>query len=54
MLAGTTGRGGKSLAAERSALDFAELFATDHLAIDDAVYDELRQHFSEDDWWSSG
>ena len=36
-------------AAERSALRFAELFATDHLAIDDAVYDELRQHFSEDE-----
>ncbi len=35
-------------AAERSALRFAELFATNHLAIDDAVYDELRQHFSED------
>jgi len=36
-------------AAERSALHFADLFATDHLAIDDAVYDELRQHFSEDE-----
>ncbi|WP_068187017.1 hypothetical protein [Mycobacterium sp. UM_CSW] len=35
-------------AAERSALRFAELFASDHLAIDDAVYDELREHFSED------
>ena len=35
-------------AAERSALRFAELFATDHLAIDDAAYDELREHFSED------
>ena len=35
-------------AGERSALRFAELFATDHLAIDDAVYDELREHFSED------
>jgi len=35
-------------AAERSALRFAELFATNHLAIDDAVYDELRDHFSED------
>ncbi|WP_445160093.1 carboxymuconolactone decarboxylase family protein [Mycobacterium sp. Dal123C01] len=34
--------------AERSALRFAELFATNHLAIDDAVYDELRAHFSED------
>jgi AhpD family alkylhydroperoxidase len=36
-------------AAERSALRFAELFATDHLAIDDAVYDELRRHFREDE-----
>lgn len=35
--------------AERSALRFADLFATDHLAIDDAVYDELRQHFREDE-----
>jgi AhpD family alkylhydroperoxidase len=34
--------------AERAALRVAELFATDHLAIDDAVYDELRQHFTED------
>lgn len=36
-------------AAERSALRFAELFATNHLAIDDTVYDELRAHFSEDE-----
>jgi AhpD family alkylhydroperoxidase len=35
-------------AAERSALRFAELFATNHLAIDDSVYDELREQFSED------
>ncbi|WP_077096901.1 carboxymuconolactone decarboxylase family protein [Mycobacterium terramassiliense] len=35
-------------AAERSALRFAELFATNHLAIDETVYDELRGHFSED------
>ena len=34
--------------AERSALKFADLFAADHLAIDDAVYDDLRKHFSED------
>jgi AhpD family alkylhydroperoxidase len=33
---------------ERSALRFADLFATNHLAIDDAVYDDLRAHFSED------
>jgi AhpD family alkylhydroperoxidase len=31
--------------AERSALRYADLFATNHLAIDDAVYDDLRQHF---------
>src|SRR6201995_2061232 len=36
-------------AAQRSALRFAELFATDHLAIDDAVYDDLRRHFTEDE-----
>jgi alkylhydroperoxidase family enzyme len=34
--------------ADRAALRFADLFATDHLRIDDAVYDDLRQHFSED------
>ncbi len=34
--------------AERAALRFADLFATDHLAIDDAVYEDLRSHFSED------
>jgi AhpD family alkylhydroperoxidase len=33
--------------AERAALRFADLFATNHLAIDDAVYDDLRQHFTE-------
>jgi AhpD family alkylhydroperoxidase len=36
-------------AAERSALHFADLAATNHLAIDDAVYDELRRHFTEDE-----
>jgi len=35
--------------AERSALHFADLFATNHLAIDDTVYDELRAHFTEDE-----
>jgi AhpD family alkylhydroperoxidase len=34
--------------AERAALKFADLFATNHLAIDDTVYDELRTHFAED------
>jgi hypothetical protein len=33
--------------AERAALRFADLFATDHLAIDDAVYDDLRQYYTE-------
>jgi alkylhydroperoxidase family enzyme len=33
--------------AERAALRFADLFATNHLAIDDDVYDELRVHFTE-------
>jgi AhpD family alkylhydroperoxidase len=33
--------------AERAALHFADLFATNHLAIDDAVYDDLRKHFTE-------
>ncbi len=35
--------------AERAALGFADLFATNHLAIDDTVYDDLRRHFSEDE-----
>ncbi|MFN3990916.1 MAG: carboxymuconolactone decarboxylase family protein [Erythrobacter sp.] len=33
--------------AEKAAIRFGELMATDHLAIDDAMYDELRQHFTE-------
>jgi len=35
--------------AERAALTFADMFATDHLAISDATFDNLRQHFSEPD-----
>ena len=35
--------------AERGALHFADLFATNHLAIDDSVYDEMRAHFTEDE-----
>jgi alkylhydroperoxidase family enzyme len=35
--------------AERAALGFADLFATNHLAIDDTVYDDLRRHFTEDE-----
>jgi len=34
-------------AAERCALRFADLFATDHLAIGDALYEELRAHYAE-------
>jgi AhpD family alkylhydroperoxidase len=32
--------------AEKAAIRFGELMATDHLSIDDAVYAELKQHFS--------
>jgi alkylhydroperoxidase family enzyme len=35
--------------AERAAIRYGELLATDHLAIDDAVYDDLRRHFSEEE-----
>lgn len=33
--------------AEKLAIRYGELMATDHLAIDDALHAELRQHFSE-------
>ena len=33
--------------AEKAAIRYGELMATDHLAIDDAMYAQLRQHFSE-------
>jgi alkylhydroperoxidase family enzyme len=33
--------------AERVALRYADLFATNHLAIDDSVYDELHRYFNE-------
>lgn len=33
--------------AERAALRFAELFATDHLAIDDALFERLRRHYDD-------
>lgn len=33
---------------ERAALRYADLFATDHLAIGDASYDELRLHLDEE------
>jgi AhpD family alkylhydroperoxidase len=35
--------------AERSALRYADLFATNHLAIDETAYDDLRRHFTEDE-----
>lgn len=34
-------------AAEKAAIRYGELMATDHLAIDDTVYAELRRHFTE-------
>lgn len=34
-------------AAEKVAIRYGELMATDHLAIDDAMYADLRPHFSE-------
>lgn len=33
--------------AEKAAIDYAEKFATNHLSIDDGVYDNLRKHFTE-------
>jgi len=33
--------------AEKAAIKYGDLMATDHLAIDDALYDELRRHFTE-------
>ena len=35
--------------AEQAAIRYGELLATDHLAIDDRVYDDLRRHFSEEE-----
>ena len=33
--------------AEKAALHYADLMATDHLAVDDAVFDRLRRHFDD-------
>ena len=33
--------------AEKEAIEYGELFATNHLAIDDSVYENLRKYFSE-------
>ena len=49
MFAGAAGRRAGSDRRGACALRFADLFATNHLAIDDAVYDDLREHFSEDE-----
>ena len=35
--------------AEKAAIHYGELFATNHLAIDDVVYDNLRKYFSEEE-----
>lgn len=35
--------------AEKAAIRFGELMATDHLAIDDATFADLRRHFSEEE-----
>jgi alkylhydroperoxidase family enzyme len=32
---------------EKSAIRYADLFATDHLAIDEAVFDDLREYYDE-------
>ena len=33
--------------AERAAIRFGELFAMNHLTIDDSLFDQLKQHFTE-------
>ena len=33
--------------AEKAAIEYGELFATNHLAIDDSIYENLLEHFSE-------
>ena len=35
--------------AERAAIRYGELLATDHLTINDEVYDDLRRHFTEEE-----
>ena len=34
--------------AEKAALHYADLMATDHLAVDEAVFDRLRRHFDDE------
>jgi alkylhydroperoxidase family enzyme len=36
-------------ATEQAAIRYGELLATDHLAIDESVYDDLREHFTEEE-----
>lgn len=33
--------------AEKAAIEYTELFTTNHHAIDDAIFEKLRKHFSE-------
>ena len=42
-----------SSAAEQAAIRYGELLAIDHLTIDGSVYDDLREHFTEEEIWSS-
>ena len=35
--------------AEKAAIEYGELFATNHLAINDSIYDNLRNYFSEEE-----
>ena len=35
--------------AEKSALQYADLMASDHLSIDDSTFADLRQHFTENE-----
>ena len=35
--------------AEKAAINYGELFATNHLAINDSIYDNLRKYFSEEE-----
>jgi alkylhydroperoxidase family enzyme len=40
-------QGGDLTEAEKAALRYADLLATNHLAIDEGVYEDLRRHFDE-------
>lgn len=45
---GSPGDGADLTASDRAALEFADLLATNHLAITDATIEELREHFDND------